>query len=201
VTLKGGDVEFSTPGTFEVKSATHNFLGGGSGPAELPALPQGKLNEPTKLLELRYAYPDLKPVVSAPFVVRFDDGTSRSGKLDTQGYARIENPPSAGQVFFGYDEREAHPRSPRQANAVQGHTPSSPEQAKSLLEQYAAAEDDHLLDNFFPDEIAAMGADTFDDLVSDYEYEPDEVPAEDSGGPGAHEESTMTRTNDEGGAA
>jgi type VI secretion system secreted protein VgrG len=41
--LEGGNVTFSCPGTFEVKGTTHNFLGGGSKAAALPALPVGLL--------------------------------------------------------------------------------------------------------------------------------------------------------------
>ncbi|MFN7693848.1 MAG: DUF2345 domain-containing protein [Burkholderiales bacterium] len=40
ITLQGGNIELSTSGSFEVKSSTHNFLGGGSGSAKLPSLPK-----------------------------------------------------------------------------------------------------------------------------------------------------------------
>jgi type VI secretion system secreted protein VgrG len=39
IVLEGGNVTFTCPGKFEVKSSTHNLLGGGSKAAALPALP------------------------------------------------------------------------------------------------------------------------------------------------------------------
>jgi type VI secretion system secreted protein VgrG len=39
LTLEGGNVTFACPGKFEVKSATHNFLGGGSKVAQMKRLP------------------------------------------------------------------------------------------------------------------------------------------------------------------
>jgi len=43
ITLQGSNIELSTSGSFEVKSSTHNFLGGGSGSAKLPSLPQANV--------------------------------------------------------------------------------------------------------------------------------------------------------------
>ena len=39
ITLEGGDITFSCPGTFTVKAGQHPFLGGESGAAGLVALP------------------------------------------------------------------------------------------------------------------------------------------------------------------
>ncbi len=45
IVLDGGDITFTTPGTFEAKHSGHHFLGAGSGPASLEALPQWLLGE------------------------------------------------------------------------------------------------------------------------------------------------------------
>jgi type VI secretion system secreted protein VgrG len=119
VTLKGGDVEFSTPGTFEVKSATHNFLGGGSGSAELPALPQGKLTEPPVDVELHFHYDDLSPVANAPYKITFEDGSTRQGTLDASGYAIEKAVPKARYtVEYGEDGRAWQPP-PRESDATE----------------------------------------------------------------------------------
>ena len=39
IVLDGGDITFTTPGTWEVKASMHAFLGGASAPPVLPALP------------------------------------------------------------------------------------------------------------------------------------------------------------------
>lgn len=40
LTLDGGNIELATPGSFTVRGATHEFLGGGQQAAELPELPR-----------------------------------------------------------------------------------------------------------------------------------------------------------------
>lgn len=40
LTLDGADIELATPGSFTVRGATHEFLGGGRGEASLPELPR-----------------------------------------------------------------------------------------------------------------------------------------------------------------
>lgn len=116
VTLKGGDIEFATPGSFTVKAATHTWAGGGSGSAALSALPSGLAGQPVPFMELNLHDEWLAPVASAPYRVVFSDGSVREGKLDASGHARLEGvPPLAAQVYYGEDPRapEARVEMPR----------------------------------------------------------------------------------------
>src|SRR5690606_346846 len=98
--------DYHVPGNFIVKASQHPFLAGEYKAAEIPALPVGLT---PKVLELKYAYKDLKPVVDAPYLVLFDNGTQNAGTLDANGEAKIPNPPGPGKVFFGHDQRDAFP--------------------------------------------------------------------------------------------
>lgn len=143
------------------------------------------------MLELKYAYKDLKPVPGAPYVVLFDDGTQREGKLDDKGEAKIENPPGPGKAFFGYDQRDAFPYPERPPNPIFGFKPTSPEDAAQALERYAKAEAEFMEDNYFPDEVAAIysGEEDYDDLLEDYEYDEDVAIEEmEDPTPGTHDE-------------
>ena len=93
---------------FTVKAATHEWAGGGSGSAELAALPQGQAGKEPLALELNHHWPDLEPLAGAPYRVVFVDGSSRSGKLDAKGYARLDGIPAGmAEVFYGDDARPA----------------------------------------------------------------------------------------------
>lgn len=190
--LDGGDITFTTPGQFEVKGSLHAFEGGGSQAAQLQALPQGRVGEIPTWLELRYTYRDLTPVAGAPYLVRYADGTVAQGALDATGFARIDNPPDEGEVFFGFDPRPAQERSLREGNPMLGSDAPTPEAAAALLEQYMAQEDEALQNLFFPDELAAKDADGFDDQSGDYLYavEASSPPPDES--PGRHDEVVLS---------
>ncbi len=104
ITLRGGDIEFKTPGAFTVHGATHAFLGGGSEPATLAALPTGAIGEPVRFVELSYHYDDLTPIGGAPYKVTFQTGEVLQGTLDADGFARIEGVPKGTyRVDYGED--------------------------------------------------------------------------------------------------
>ncbi len=108
VVLDGGNIHFITPGSFVAKAATHDWSGGGSGSAELAALPQGQAGTEPLALALNHHWPDLEPMVGALYRVVFADASSRSGKLDAKGYARLEGIPAGmAEVFYGEDARPA----------------------------------------------------------------------------------------------
>ncbi|MFG6469344.1 DUF2345 domain-containing protein, partial [Roseateles sp. BYS87W] len=110
IVLSGGDIEIKTPGTFEVKTSSHEFLGGGSQTAELVALPKGTLNESPQDIELHFHYDDLSPVIGAPYKITFEDGTVRTGALDAQGYALEKAVPKGRyRVEYGEDSRAWQP--------------------------------------------------------------------------------------------
>ncbi len=188
VTLEGQNITFACPGTFSVKGSENAFVGPGNGAAGLEGLPTGQVNKQPTQLELNYAYQNLDPVAGAPYTVQFADGTSRSGTLDSNGHAVIDNPPDGGRVYFGFDSRPAEVRSQRDSNPVMGASADSPQAAEAVLDQYLKAEDEALRDNYFPDEIAALDADDFEDQIGDYAYEPEAVSPDTDGAPGSHDE-------------
>ncbi|XZW25637.1 DUF2345 domain-containing protein [Acinetobacter baumannii] len=160
-----------TGGKFEVKAGQHMFMGGGSVSSTLPALPQ--LNIPPKELELKYVYDDLKPVAQAPYKLIFQDGSMQEGLLDGNGYAKVQVPADKIQpkVYYGFSNMEAKPDQPKQQNSFKDKKVMSIVEAEQLIEQYNKQELDHLLDEYFPDEIQAMidgqGVE-YDDHINDY---------------------------------
>ena len=104
IVIEGGDITFSCPGTWTVKGASHDWLGGGSQAAQLEALPEGVATEAPNEIELHYHYDDLSPVKGSPYKVTFDNGTTLSGQLDDQGYKLLSGVPAgAYEVAFGED--------------------------------------------------------------------------------------------------
>ncbi|TAL15907.1 MAG: type VI secretion system tip protein VgrG [Aquabacterium sp.] len=202
VVLDGGDITFKAPGAFRVKAASHDWAGSGGQAARLPALPAGLATQPSRVLELNFRYQDMQPVVGADYQVHFEDGSWRSGKLDDQGHAVIENTPGPGRAYFGYDTRDARPRQERPANALHGRSAATPEEAASLLERYLQAEQAHFTDNYFDDEMPPDGDVDFEDLVDDYDYRQElQPPAEPGGPPGEHPEHHDEDTPAQGQAA
>ena len=70
ITLEGGNITVTTPGSFAVKGATHGFLGGGSRPASLPALPSSP--PPSQMASLN-------EVASLKLVTALDEGSANDG--------------------------------------------------------------------------------------------------------------------------
>jgi type VI secretion system secreted protein VgrG len=71
------------------------------------ALPQGLATEPPLEIELHYHYDDLSPMVGAPYVITFEDGTKRQGTLDSDGYALLSGvPKGAYKIEYGEDSRD-----------------------------------------------------------------------------------------------
>ncbi|WP_442891979.1 DUF2345 domain-containing protein [Acinetobacter sp. 161(2023)] len=172
IKINGSGIFPVTGGKFEVKAGQHVFMGGGSASSTLPALPQ--LNMPAKELELKYVYDDLKPVAQAPYKLIFQDGSMQEGILDSSGYAKVQVPADKIQpkVYYGFSNMEAKPDQPKQQNSFKDKKVMSIVDAEQLIEQYNKQELDHLLDEYFPDEIQAMidgqGVE-YDDHINDYE--------------------------------
>ncbi|MFC7520276.1 hypothetical protein ACFQS6_08910 [Xanthomonas populi] len=150
-----------------------------------------------KVLQLTYAYQDLKPVVGAPYLVLFDDGTQHEGMLDDKGQARIENPPGPSKVFFGYDQRAAfaYPKRPKNPPS----SVSSPPPPKMPSRRWSVTPTPRpstwktpISRTKSPPSIAA--ATTYDDLADDYAYFDEFAPAahDHHDTPGTHEEILLT---------
>ncbi|MCQ4145652.1 DUF2345 domain-containing protein, partial [Vogesella sp. AC12] len=101
IKLAGGNIDIHCPGTVSVKGAEHAL----SGPASLkiapPSLPVGKTQ-----LHIKREYHDQEALSGASYVAMLSDGSTRSGVLDGDGQAQLEDVPSgAVQVRFGPDSR------------------------------------------------------------------------------------------------
>jgi type VI secretion system secreted protein VgrG len=91
VKLEGANIDFVCPGSFTVKGAAHDWGGGGSGSASLPALPTGT-TEVQDWIALDYRDPETgEAVPNAGYEIHFEGGPVLAGTLDAQGKARHEN--------------------------------------------------------------------------------------------------------------
>jgi type VI secretion system secreted protein VgrG len=185
--LEGGNIMIHGPGTMEFKASMKELAGPADSAPKLPALPQ--VCNVNNFIELNYRWDDLQPMVGAPYTVLFDNGTSIEGKLDANGFARLENVPNrSAVVLYGEDEREPVPRHKQKPNAVAGCKASSHEEAQSILERYLAQEEAYYKDNFFPDELEEMLAEPlagasasaleYDFHFDDYRYENEDSTAD-----------------------
>lgn len=73
----------------------------------------GALGETPHFIELNHHYDDLEPVKGAPYKLHLSDGTTISGKVDGNGFARHEGvPPGSAKVEWGEDTRKWAAESP-----------------------------------------------------------------------------------------
>jgi type VI secretion system secreted protein VgrG len=105
ITLDGADIEFRTPGRFAVKGSGHAFLGGGSGAAQMPFLPQGVQTLPT-WIEIDHRDAESLPMAGQAYRIFFEGGAVIAGKLDAKGHARHDNVPERAERV------EYEPRTP-----------------------------------------------------------------------------------------
>ena len=198
IRIEGGNIELSAPGKIEFKASQKDLSGPGSSEATLPALP--RLDQADNFLELNYRWDDLQPMVGAPYKVTFADGTSREGKLDAQGFARLEGvPASIATVVYGEDERDATLRKQRKPNAVLGMKATSDEEAAAILAKYIEQEDEYLKENYFPDEIEDMLAAAEGTSELEYEFHYDDYRYEDEEKLAAGQEHSYRDLHDEEG--
>jgi type VI secretion system secreted protein VgrG len=125
ITLEGADITFACPGKFSVKGSAHSLDGGASAPAQISSLPTGLVGEPINWIEIERRYADTTPVKGAPYKIIFTDGSTRSGKLDGNGQARIEGVKAGvAKIEIGEDERDwkLDEQDESQANPAYGKT-------------------------------------------------------------------------------
>jgi type VI secretion system secreted protein VgrG len=87
ITLKGGDIDFTTPGAFTVHGATHAFEAAANGTANLPALPDSRV----KLYDEGFILVDADglPVAGKTYRIKRIDGTFEHGVTDEQGRTHV----------------------------------------------------------------------------------------------------------------
>ncbi|WP_035789287.1 DUF2345 domain-containing protein [Janthinobacterium sp. CG3] len=169
--LEGGNIMIHGPGKMDFKASMKELTGPASSSPKLPYLPNhADLNN---FIELNYRWDDMQPMVGAPYMVKFDNGTSIEGKLDAKGFARLENTPNrSATVTYGEDERDAVPRQKQEPNQLFGVAPRTQEEAEAFLEKYLAQEAAYYKDNFFPDELDEMAAEPpADGAISELDYD------------------------------
>ncbi|WP_425251899.1 type VI secretion system Vgr family protein [Janthinobacterium sp. NFX145] len=184
IRLEGGNIMLHGPGKIDFNASMKELTGPASSTPKLPLLPQA--GDVSNFMELNYRWDDLQPMVGAPYALLFDNGTRLEGKLDANGFARLENLPDRNAVvIYGEDEREAVPRHKQKPNQLAGSKPKSDDEAQSVLERYLAQEAAYYKDNFFPDELAEMAEDfpagaTVSTLEYDFHYDDYRYKDEDS---------------------
>lgn len=91
ITLEGGNITVTTPGSFAVKGATHGFLGGGSRPASLPNLPQGLatavsgLSFPRYDEQIQFLNASGTKLANLQYKLTLSDGSTSQGTTDSDG--------------------------------------------------------------------------------------------------------------------
>lgn len=91
ITLEGGNITFTTPGTWNAKGSFKELTGGASGSAPRPALPSG-LTEITHWIALNYLDESSgEPVDGAGYEIHLKGGGKLSGKLNAKGEAQHDN--------------------------------------------------------------------------------------------------------------
>jgi type VI secretion system secreted protein VgrG len=91
ITLEGGNITFTTPGTWVAKGSIKEFLGGGAGAARLSTLPTD-LTEITHWIGLHYLDEHSgEPIDGAEYEIHLKGGAMLSGKLNAKGEAQHDN--------------------------------------------------------------------------------------------------------------
>ncbi|WP_152514793.1 DUF2345 domain-containing protein, partial [Acinetobacter sp. COS3] len=171
IKLDGSGIFSTTGGKFEVKAGQHLFMGGAKVSAELPSLPVH--GESAGFIELNYVYEDLSPVQQATYELLFEDGASKKGQLDVNGYAKIEGIElgKKAKVLYGEDIRTEpeHFIKPLE-NPILSQKIRSDEEAAAARTSFIESYQSYLTDNFFDDEIEEIqnGGEVVHDYYDDY---------------------------------
>jgi type VI secretion system secreted protein VgrG len=84
ILLKDGDITMTCPGAWTVKGATHDWMGAGTGPASMQALPDTRV----KLFDEQIravSKASGKPVAHQSYAIKLPDGASHQGVTDDEG--------------------------------------------------------------------------------------------------------------------
>jgi type VI secretion system VgrG family protein len=109
IRLEGGNITFACPGNFTVKASENPFLGGGSTTAALDTLPSGLAGAIPNWIDLELRGYLAQALPGVRYTVMFADGSTRNGRLDDNGYARIENVPATGTHTVIYENEGDDP--------------------------------------------------------------------------------------------
>jgi type VI secretion system secreted protein VgrG len=98
--IEGGNIEVHGPGKIEFKASMKELAGPQSVSFAAPEMPFSELKPNRMVIERRYH--DDEPLVGAQFEALFADGSKRTGTLDGEGRATLDDVPSGtAEVSFG----------------------------------------------------------------------------------------------------
>ncbi|MEF7616096.1 type VI secretion system tip protein VgrG [Aquincola sp. MAHUQ-54] len=148
---RGGHAGLRAEGTATFAAGLHVArapavsLGGGGSALGVEGVPLAAPASPLAWIELRHSYPDMKPMVGAPYKLFFETGEVREGHLDEHGFVRLEGIPDApARMELGEDARDAAPRHELPASCVFGASVTDLPSALAVREQYLNQEADEI---------------------------------------------------------
>ena len=98
--IESGNIELHGPGRTEFKATMKEVAGPQSVSFAAPEMPFFEIKPNRMVIERRYH--DDEPLVGAQFEALFADGSKRTGTLDGEGRATLDDvPPGAAEVSFG----------------------------------------------------------------------------------------------------
>jgi type VI secretion system VgrG family protein len=98
--LEGGNIELHGPGKIEFKATMKELAGPQSVPFAAPEMPFSEIKPNRMVIERRYH--DDEPLAGAQFEALFADGSKRTGTLDGEGRATLDDvPPGTAEMSFG----------------------------------------------------------------------------------------------------
>jgi type VI secretion system secreted protein VgrG len=103
ITLEGGNITFACPGNFTVKSAKHNFDGGGKQEASFVPLPSGQMSLFSRKVRLTDASSGA-PLANTPYFIRLRSGAVFHGVSGEDGFTDVAQGDSAeaAKVHVGH---------------------------------------------------------------------------------------------------
>ncbi|XLZ73123.1 type VI secretion system Vgr family protein [Massilia sp. SR12] len=103
ITLEGGNITFACPGNFTVKSAKHDFDGGGKQEASFIPLPSGQMSLFSRKVRLTDANSGA-PLANTPYFIRLGSGSVFHGISGEDGYTDVAQGDSAeaAKVHVGH---------------------------------------------------------------------------------------------------
>jgi type VI secretion system secreted protein VgrG len=92
IVLDGGDITFTTPGTWAAKASAAAMMGGASAGANIGPLPTELAAEPAHWLALHYLDPESgESIAHADYEIHLQGGALLTGTLNAQGQAQHLN--------------------------------------------------------------------------------------------------------------
>ena len=99
IVIRGGDITMSCPGTWTVKGATHDWMGGGSATPALSALPDSRAKLFDRQVKLVNELTG-EPMAGVPYKAVTSDGDTHYGTTDENGLTMLVSTVNSQSVDF-----------------------------------------------------------------------------------------------------